>query len=77
MQKILLYYKFTPISDPEAVKLWQKNLTDVLNLMGRILVSRQGWQSALENTVTNFTPWVVETARTKPPPPLRLTGVES
>lgn len=42
MQKILLYYKFTPLSDPEAVKLWQKTLTDSLNLKGRILVSTQG-----------------------------------
>jgi UPF0176 protein len=42
MQKILLYYKFTPLSDPEAVKLWQKTLTDSLNLRGHILVSSQG-----------------------------------
>ncbi len=42
MQKILLYYKFTPLSDPEAVKLWQKALTDGLNLKGRILVSKHG-----------------------------------
>ena len=42
MQKILLYYKFTPIADPEAVKLWQKTLTDSLGLRGRILVSHQG-----------------------------------
>ena len=42
MQKILLYYKFTPITDPEAVKLWQKTLTDSLGLRGRILVSHQG-----------------------------------
>ena len=42
MQKILLYYKFTPISDPEAIKLWQKTLCDGLNLRGRILVSRHG-----------------------------------
>lgn len=42
MQKILLYYKFTPISDPVAVKLWQKTLCDSLNLKGRILVSQHG-----------------------------------
>lgn len=42
MQKILLYYKFTPLKDPEAVKLWQKSLCDGLNLNGRILVSSQG-----------------------------------
>jgi len=42
VQKILLYYKFTPLSDPEAVRLWQKTLTDSLNLRGRILVSKHG-----------------------------------
>jgi UPF0176 protein len=42
MQKILLYYKFTPIPDPVAVKLWQKTLCDSLNLKGRILISSQG-----------------------------------
>lgn len=42
MQKILLYYKFTPLEDPEAIKLWQKTLCDSLNLRGRILVSKHG-----------------------------------
>ena len=42
MQKILLYYKFTPIKDPELLRLWQKTLCDSLGLKGRILVSSQG-----------------------------------
>lgn len=42
MQKILLYYKFTPIADPIAVKLWQKTLCDSLDLKGRILISSHG-----------------------------------
>lgn len=42
MQKILLYYKFFPVADPQAVVLWQKTLTHSLNLKGRILVSHQG-----------------------------------
>lgn len=42
MQKILLYYKFTPLHDPESVKLWQKTLCDGLNLRGRILISPHG-----------------------------------
>ncbi len=42
MQKILLYYKFTPIKDPQTMKLWQKTLTDSLNLTGRILISPHG-----------------------------------
>lgn len=42
MQKILLYYKFFPLADPEAIKLWQKTLGESLNLRGRILVSPHG-----------------------------------
>lgn len=42
MQKILLYYKFTPISDTLTMKLWQKTLTESLNLKGRILISPHG-----------------------------------
>ena len=42
MQKILLYYKFTPVKDPAAVVLWQKSLTGSLDLKGRILVSSHG-----------------------------------
>jgi len=42
MQKILLYYKFTPISDPVTMKLWQRTLCDSLNLKGRILISPHG-----------------------------------
>ena len=42
MQKILLYYKFTPISDTETMKLWQKTLCDSLDLRGRILISKHG-----------------------------------
>jgi len=42
MQKILLYYKFMPLADPEAVKLWQKTLCESLSLKGRILLSEHG-----------------------------------
>jgi UPF0176 protein len=42
MQKILLYYTFTPIADPAAIRLWQKSLTEGLGLQGRILISAQG-----------------------------------
>lgn len=42
MQKIIIYYKFTPIADPQALCLWQKTLSESLNLRGRILISRHG-----------------------------------
>lgn len=40
--KILLYYKFQPIADPEAVRLWQRDLCEGLGLKGRILISPHG-----------------------------------
>ena len=40
--KILLYYAFAPIADPEAVKLWQRELCESLGLRGRIIISKHG-----------------------------------
>lgn len=40
--KILLYYVFTPLADPDAVRLWQRDLCESLGLRGRILISRDG-----------------------------------
>lgn len=40
--KILLYYKFTPIADPKAMMLWQRDLCESLGLRGRILISHEG-----------------------------------
>lgn len=42
MPKILLYYCFTPLADPEAIRLWQRDLCESLYLGGRILISHQG-----------------------------------
>lgn len=40
--KILLFYRFTPLSDPDAVRLWQRDLCEAIGLGGRILVSKEG-----------------------------------
>lgn len=40
--RIVLYYKFAPIKDPEAVKLWQQTLCRELGLKGRIIISEHG-----------------------------------
>ncbi|MCS5480089.1 rhodanese-related sulfurtransferase [Corynebacterium sp. YIM 101645] len=42
ISKILLYYRFTPIADPQAVMLWQRDLCESLGLRGRILISGHG-----------------------------------
>ena len=41
-EKILLYYQFRPIADPEAVRLWQRDLCEGLGLHGRIIISPDG-----------------------------------
>nr|WP_243752059.1 rhodanese-related sulfurtransferase [Leucobacter weissii] len=38
----MLYYAFAPISDPEAVRLWQLELCRSLGLRGRVIVSPHG-----------------------------------
>jgi UPF0176 protein len=40
--KILLFYVFTPLADPDAVRLWQRDLCESLGLKGRILISKDG-----------------------------------
>ena len=42
LPKIVLFYVFTPLPDPEAVRLWQLNLARSSNVTGRIIVSAQG-----------------------------------
>lgn len=42
ISRIVLYYAFTPLADPEAVKLWQHTLCRELGLKGRIIVSAHG-----------------------------------
>lgn len=45
--KVLLYYVFTPLADPDAVRLWQRDLCESLGLRGRILLSADGMNGTL------------------------------
>ncbi|NKE08635.1 MULTISPECIES: rhodanese-related sulfurtransferase [Kocuria] len=42
VNRILLYYSLTPLPDPQAIALWQRELCERLGLRGRILVSPEG-----------------------------------
>ena len=42
LNKIVLFYGFTPLSDPEAIRLWQRALCEKLSLKGRIIISGDG-----------------------------------
>ncbi|HET9411360.1 MAG TPA: rhodanese-related sulfurtransferase [Candidatus Saccharimonadales bacterium] len=61
MQKILLYYKFTPLSDPEAVRLWQRTLCESLNLKGRILISQHGLNGTVGGDIEDLKKYVKAT----------------
>ncbi|MGZ0710741.1 oxygen-dependent tRNA uridine(34) hydroxylase TrhO (plasmid) [Coraliomargarita sp. W4R53] len=45
--KILLYYTFAPLADPDAVRLWQRDLAESLGLRGRVLISEHGINGTL------------------------------
>ncbi len=47
MSRIILYYKFVPITDPEMTMRWQRELCTRLGLKGRILISPHGINGTL------------------------------
>ncbi len=61
LQKIILYYGFAPISDPEAVKLWQKTLCESLGLKGRIIISKHGINGTLGGDMAALKKYVRQT----------------
>lgn len=61
MQKILLYYKFTPIAEPEAIRLWQASLCGALGLKGRILISEHGINGTVGGNLKDLKAYVRQT----------------
>ncbi len=45
--KIVLFYVFVPLPDPEAIRLWQLAVCESLGVRGRIIVSRHGINSTV------------------------------
>ncbi len=56
--KVLLFYAFAPLADPEAIRLWQHTLADSLGLRGRILISRHGINATLGGDVIEMKKYV-------------------
>jgi UPF0176 protein len=63
LQKVILFYAFTPIRDPEAVQLWQQTLAENLGIKGRILISEHGINGTLGGDMAPLTRYVKETKR--------------
>jgi UPF0176 protein len=61
MDKILLYYKLTPLTDPTAVRLWQKSLCERLGLRGRIIVSKHGLNGTVGGDIDALKAYIKET----------------
>lgn len=62
-QKIILYYAFTPIRDPEALRLWQWTLCEGLGLRGRILISEHGINGTLGGDMSSIKRYINSTRR--------------
>lgn len=59
--KIILYYGFAPIADPQAVRLWQTTLCDSIGLKGRILISKHGINGTLGGEMDDLKEYVKQT----------------
>lgn len=61
LNKIILYYGFAPVKDPEAVRLWQTALCESLDLKGRILISPHGINGTLGGEMSALKKYVKQT----------------
>lgn len=53
-EKVILFFKFIPVADPETVMFWQRELCAKLNLTGRILVSKHGINGTLGGNIDDL-----------------------
>ncbi len=60
--KVLLYYKYVAVTDPEAIKNEQKELCKRLNLHGRILISTEGINGTVAGLPEDIDQYVSQTS---------------
>lgn len=58
MPKIVLFYVFTPLADPEAVRLWQLALAQANHLTGRVIVAPHGINATLGGEMVDLKRYV-------------------
>ncbi|MFM8329556.1 MAG: hypothetical protein ACKN80_04845, partial [Actinomycetales bacterium] len=63
LPKIILYYGFAPVADPDALRLWQTTLCESLNLRGRILISKHGINGTLGGEMDELKKYVKKTRK--------------
>ncbi len=58
-KRILLYYKYVSIADPQAIMLWQRELCTALNLSGRIVLATEGINGTVYGTIEQTNAYMV------------------
>lgn len=61
MPKIILFYKFTPIDDPETMRLWQRTLCEKYRLRGRLIIATHGINGTLGGELKDLKAYIRET----------------
>lgn len=54
MEKIILFYKYITIENPQAIVNWQRELCAKLSLTGRVLIAREGINATLAGSSENI-----------------------
>jgi len=62
-QKVILYYGFTPLADPQAVLMWQRELAANLGLKGRVLFSHHGINGTLGGDIDSLKRYISATKK--------------
>lgn len=63
MHRILLYYKYIQLENPEQVTLQQKELCARLGLTGRIIIAKEGINGTVEGMIENIELYKEETRK--------------
>lgn len=61
MEKIVLFYKFTPLADPQTVMFWQRTLAEQHGLKGRIIISSHGINGTLGGLAEGLKRYIKQT----------------
>lgn len=61
LPKVILFYGFAPVSDPTALRLWQRDLCENLDLTGRITISQHGINGTLGGSMRALKKYVRKT----------------
>jgi UPF0176 protein len=59
--KVILFYGFAPVADPEALRLWQYDLCEFLGLKGRIIISEHGINGTLGGDINDLKKYIRKT----------------